>query len=174
MAQLWLHLPDTGWSPRLLGTSVVGLAPGGGRPAIVSGDRHAAANLHRVRTSAGSDAWLLIAAGALDVRVNGDPVVAGLRALADRDHISLGATTIYFSTESLAVVEPFVETETAVYCPRCKQAIAADTQVVRCPRCAVVHHASDDLPCWTYAERCALCDQITDPDAGYRWTPEEL
>ena len=80
----------------------------------------------------------------------------------------------YFSTETTARVEPFPGTDRPVHCPRCKLAIEEGTESVRCPRCAIWHHQSETHPCWTYGERCALCDQETALDAGLRFSPEDL
>jgi uncharacterized protein YbaR (Trm112 family) len=123
----------------------------------------------------GSGSWVLIAAPGFEVRVNGAAVPLGIRVLADRDEISTDeGGAIYFSTENLARVEPFPGAQNRLFCPRCKQAVETDHPAVRCPQCGVWYHQTDELPCWTYAQHCALCDQSTQLSAGYRWTPEEL
>ena len=77
--------------------------------------------------------------------------------------------------EKLAVIEEYTGAGSTAYCPRCKQALAKGQPSVRCPQCGILYHQlSEDLPCWTYSETCALCPQPTDMSAGYRWTPEEL
>lgn len=120
-------------------------------------------------------AWHLLAAPDAEVWVNGLPVLAGLRVLADRDEIRIdGRDTFFFSTEELARVTPMPVTDKPVMCPRCRQRIEPDTLGVRCPQCGLWHHQSDDLPCWTYAPTCALCPQPSALDAGFRWTPMEL
>ena len=82
--------------------------------------------------------------------------------------------TFFFSTESLTRVEPLPEDVFAT-CPRCKQAIPPGSMAVRCPSCGVWHDQRDEKPCWTYAERCAACqNQPTALDADFRWTPEDL
>ena len=118
----------------------------------------------------GQENWVLTG----DARVNGMPLLTGIRVLRDRDELEVNGVHAFFSTETLALVEPMPRGDKRVFCPRCKQGIESESAAVRCPRCRVWHHQSDDLPCWTYAERCALCDQPTALDAGYRWTPEEL
>lgn len=127
----------------------------------------------------GGEVWVLVGSGA--VHVNGVPLLGGIRVLADRDELLLGAEVngaarIFFSTERLARVEPFPRPDDAAFCPRCKQQIAPGSRAVRCPgpHCRVWHHQSDDLPCWPYSERCALCDQPTETGTGYRWTPDEI
>jgi len=81
---------------------------------------------------------------------------------------------MFFSTELLAGVTPYPGSERPILCARCKAEIATASPAVRCPRCGAWHHQSDELPCWTYAERCSVCDQPTALDAGFAWTPEEL
>ena len=119
--------------------------------------------------------WVLISGREREVRLNGVPLMLGVRVVADRDEIFVaGVGKLYFSTESLARAASFPGAEQTLYCPRCKQAVEQETQAVRCPQCRVWYHHSEDLPCWSYTETCALCPQPTALDAGYRWTPEEL
>jgi hypothetical protein len=121
------------------------------------------------------DAWVLVAPPDFGIRLNGEPVSTGLTVLADRDELRVpGQPPRFFSTETIARVEPFPESTRGGCCPRCRQTIECGTQAVRCPSCGLWHHASDELPCWTYAPTCAACAQDTSPDAGFRWTPEEL
>lgn len=122
------------------------------------------------------EAWVLMTPMETSVRVNRDRILLGIRVLTDRDEIWVtGMGRMFFSTERLACVEPFPGAAgQPIFCPRCKQEIGRGCPAVRCPQCRVWHHQSEDLPCWTYSERCALCDQPTELEAGYRWTPEEL
>jgi hypothetical protein len=107
--------------------------------------------------------------------INGLPLIGGLRTLSDQDEISCPAAgALFYSTERLARVEPLPALGYEVSCPRCRQPIASGSAAVRCPGCEVWHHGSEELPCWTYAPTCALCQQQTAADTGYRWTPEEL
>lgn len=123
----------------------------------------------------GKDSWVLISNQERDVRVNGVSLTLGVRVLRDRDEIFVeGVGHLYFSTESLARVEFFAGVRQALYCPRCKQEVKGETEAVKCPQCGVWYHQSEELPCWAYSETCALCPQLTDLDAGYRWTPEGL
>jgi len=127
------------------------------------------------RQKAGEETWVLISRDTAHVRVNGLPLVIGMKVLQDRDQIRVdGVGRMFFSTERLPHVEVFTGSEKAVFCPRCKSEILDGSRAVRCPQCEVWHHQSEELPCWTYSERCALCDQPTDLNASYRWTPEGL
>jgi hypothetical protein len=167
MPQLWLH--DTNdWVVLPLDGDSLALAnlPGAGDGTdaiLLKGAGEARAE------------WHLLAAPEAGLALNGLPLQSGLRTLTDRDEIRIpGLGAVYFSTERLARSEPFPALPHPVSCPRCRQAIAAGTPAVRCPGCEVWHHASPELPCWSYAERCALCPQPTAAEAGYRWTPEAL
>lgn len=119
--------------------------------------------------------WHLLAPLTEHVWLNGLPLVAGIRALCDRDEIrSSDGTSYFYSVEELARVTPLPSTDAALMCPRCRQQIEQGTDAVLCPQCRLWHHQSDDLPCWTYAPTCAMCPQPSALDAGYQWTPMEL
>jgi hypothetical protein len=122
----------------------------------------------------GMERWAVVDNGGR-ARINGQPTAAGLRLLEDRDEIRTAAGAMaFFSTETRARIEPFPGAERPVHCPRCKLEIEPGTPAVNCPRCSIWHHESKRYPCWTYAERCSLCDQETALDAGFRFTPEDL
>jgi hypothetical protein len=127
------------------------------------------------RVGAGQDArWVMVAGPTDRVLMNGAPAVLGLSVLMDRDEIRLpDGRQFFFSSEMLVSIEPFPATGIRGFCPRCKQVIAPGSPAVRCPACGLWHHASDDLPCWTYGLHCAACPQDTALDAGFQWTPEE-
>jgi len=129
-----------------------------------------------VRSGGPSDeSWILLAGAQADVRVNGIRLNPGIRSLRDCDEIRVaGSGLFFFSTECLAVVEPFAGSSADSFCPRCRQAMHPGHPSVKCPACGVWYHQSEDFPCWTYAETCALCPQATDMEAGYRWAPEEM
>lgn len=132
----------------------------------------ARATLHR--TTHGREEWHLVTEPGAPVAVNGLRVPAGLRTLRDRDELLVaGLGRAWFSTERLAEVEPLPPSGHQVSCPRCRQRIHPGTPAIRCPGCDLWHHASEDLPCWGYAPTCAMCPQSTEPDAGFRWMPEE-
>ena len=122
----------------------------------------------------GGENWVVLCDTSA-VAVNGVPVTLGIRVLADRDALTAPPVPpVFFSTERLACVESFAGAERPLTCPRCKDPVESGSKVVRCPQCGVVHHQTDELPCWTYAEHCALCPQPTALDGAYRWTPEGL
>jgi hypothetical protein len=157
MAHLWILDNDQAWVTQLLAGDAVSLAE------LVT----------LQRTPDASTPWALLS-GDPRLRLNGMPVPAGLAMLEDRDEIRLPGRSMWFSTELRAQVQAFPASATRGYCPRCKQAIDAGTAAVCCPQCALWHHASEELPCWTYASTCAACSQDTSLEAGFRWTPEDL
>jgi hypothetical protein len=175
MAHLWVQDDSNAWAVFSLASpflSLPGALPGTG-PAALAGRASSEAILLR-SAGVGSTRWVLLAASR-GVLVNGLPLLTGIRVLIDRDEIRLGrGGSVYFSSEALATVEGFPGYGQPVLCPRCKQEIAPGSKAVKCPQCGVWHHQTDDLPCWTYAPHCALCDQPTDLGGSYRWSPEEL
>jgi hypothetical protein len=115
---------------------------------------------------------LLVSPGA-NVLVNGTRVV-GLRLLDDRDQLRIGESLFYFSAESLPKVEPYAGPQD-VPCGRCLRPMDAGIPSVRCPRCGVFHHSSEQLACWTHASTCSGgCGQPTDPQSGQVWSPAAL
>jgi hypothetical protein len=128
-----------------------------------------------IRTdAAGKRVWAVAVCHDAGVRVNGRAVLAGLCVLADRDEVRVGSGVQYFfSSESLAVVEELPPLERPAFCGRCRQPIKTGSPAVRCPTCGVWYNQSPELPCWTYADKCAYCGHPTPLDAGLAWSPEE-
>jgi len=121
-----------------------------------------------LRSATEEEAWILV--GPASVRVNGHPLDTGIRVLRDRDEVRVGASRAFFSTETLPTIVPFPGERPAL-CPRCKLDILAGSPAVRCPRCRIWHHESEEYPCWLYNASCANCDQPTALDADFRWSP---
>jgi hypothetical protein len=121
--------------------------------------------------------WILLAPIGAGICVNETRFDTGIRVLADRDAIRWpGTSTIYFSTERLARIEAYPGAE-PVACARCKLEITHGEQSVCCPTCGVWMHErlTDGRTCFTYSDKCALCDQSTELDTPeYRWRPERL
>ncbi len=126
--------------------------------------------------------WVLIASA--DTTLNGLTLSSGIRVLRDKDEIrSPGNGRMFFSSERLAKVETFSAAPHAVVCPRCKQPVLDGAMAVRCPACGVVHHQTNELPCWLgYVDSgnpfltCAMCDHpsAVDAEARFRWSPEGI
>ena len=179
MAHLWMLGDADDWTVLPLDGAAFALGDARPRrvPDLLSLARHESSlALRRVDDPAGA-LWALMAGPGARVLVNGAPAALGLVVLADRDEVrTTRGATLFFSTETRASIEPFPDSGPRGSCPRCHQAIASGDAAVRCPSCGLWHHATADLPCWTYDPRCAnpLCAQDTALDAGFRWTPDEL
>lgn len=169
MSHLWLEDTQQGWAPTRLEPGQIHLS----RDLLLLTSRPVEPGLRLLPVGETSpEGWLLLWPTEVPVRVNGLPFENGARLLRDRDEFRIvGSTPVYFSSESLAEVQLYPGSAAGGKCPRCKQAIETDCMSVRCPACHVWHHQSSTLPCWTYADHCALCDQPTALDHGYRWTP---
>jgi hypothetical protein len=170
---------DKQWAAETLpeppSTLRLGRAPSAAGEAPVAAPPPAGVIVRATGHAAPGASWALLVDPGARVLHNGQPVAAGVRVLAHRDALALegGGEVAFFSTEEPARVEPFAGAD-AVTCPRCRGAIEPGTDSVRCPACGVLHHESEELGCWTYAQTCALCAQPTALDAGLQWTPEGL
>jgi hypothetical protein len=131
--------------------------------------------IKRFKKSDNSNFWALLCITGWGTRVNGTPLSGGLHILRDRDEIQIDTDLlVYFSTEELAVVEPFPRHDHPIFCARCRQQMAAESPAVKCPSCGHWCEQSEDKPCWTYGDTCPLCQQPTAFDTGLRWSPEAL
>lgn len=176
MAHLWIEDESEEWAVLALGVDTLDLRARPPRPAgTTAGDRcDDSAVVLMSRASDEGAGWAVIAAPGTDVRVNGLPLAGGIRLLEDRDEIRVAGASMFFSTETLPRIEAYGGGAEPKFCPRCRQEVAPGAPAVRCPECGVWHHESEELPCWSYAETCALCPQPTDLEtAGFRWSPEE-
>jgi hypothetical protein len=177
MAHLWIHSPADGWAVLPLAADRFTLSadaamPVQSRPA--DHDSTGGVVLRRTVTGDAGENWLLLAPPR-EAWINGQELGVGARVLRDKDEIRRqGAAPMYFSTEVLAQVAAFPGFARPAHCPRCRQVIEAGTPAVQCPcpGCRMWHHQSAGCECWTYGLTCAVCDQATALDAGYRWQPE--
>jgi hypothetical protein len=177
MAHLWLE-GAAGWEAARLPAEPVEISafagPEIGAESVRQDSTGKSSALLAPAAAAGARTWVLFAALGSGIRVNGEAPSAGLRVLDDRDEIrTKDGRQMRFSTETLAQIEPFPPSERPIYCGRCRQPIETGAPAVRCPGCGVWYNQAPELPCWTYSEKCAFCDQATALDAGFQWTPEE-
>ncbi len=183
MANLWLQdAEEKEWAVSPLIGGAYGVS-GRGLLLLDDGCRHDGfmPSVLLVRCDSGSvELWSLLARKCASVQVNGSPPL-GVRLLRDRDELVIradgasAALHCFFSSEKFAEVVPYPGGDAAGRCPRCKLPIERGQMAVRCPTCNVWHHEVEGgRQCWTYAATCALCDQPTRLDAGFRWTPEQL
>jgi Zn finger protein HypA/HybF involved in hydrogenase expression len=178
MPHFWIIDDSNGWAVQpLAGESCLAVAAGHGLRLTPPSGMLGLADV-RVQPpdpAGGAPLWTLLGGQEAALRVNGQPLALGIRALRDRDEISVAGQRCFFSTEELALVVPFPGMAQTVFCPRCKQKMEVGDPAVSCPHCRAWHHQSEKFPCWTYEPTCALCHvQSTALDAGYAWTPEML
>lgn len=130
-----------------------------------------------VRAADSRDAWAVAANGST-VRVNGEPILAGLRRLHDFDLVALpGRRVAVFSSERLAQVQPLPAAGGPVHCARCGGSIEEGAPAVACPQCGVWYHQDGNdanYQCWTFATHCAFDDTPTALGGSFRRTPEDL
>lgn len=175
MAHLWVRDEAEQWAVLPLEQAAFALTSCPPQPIVaLSGARGLPASVLLLRTGATECTWVLIASPGAEVRVNGMPMAAGIRVLADRDEIRVSSASYYLSIESLARVDELPASDQTLFCPRCKQEIDKGAAAVRCPGCGVWHHQTEELNCWTYSDVCALCAHPTEMNGSFRWTPEEL
>jgi hypothetical protein len=167
----WPVAPLEGDAHTLRGDAEVSLRP---RPSA-DADDGARPLILRAPSASGDEQWVVIHAPGTGLRINGTALATGIRLLSHRDELRLAgvAGRAFFSLEGLARAAPFDGVEGS-RCPRCQQGIEPGTPAVRCPQCGVWHHESEEFACWSYSPNCALCDQHTELDAGFRWTPDEV
>lgn len=176
MAHLWIRDVEGEWAVLPLDGTAFSLMSNPPHPMnCAEGETVSGVLLLKSAPKENAASWVLIAGVDMRVGVNGRRVALGMCVIKDRDEITVeGGGTYFFSTESLVSVKAFPGSDQKIFCPRCRQEIMAGTLSVRCPQCSVWYHQREELPCWTYSERCALCPQTTDLDAGYQWTPEDF
>jgi hypothetical protein len=122
---------------------------------------------------------LLVQPG-LWVRVNGLPILGGIRLLGHKDEILLPAGRMYLSMESTPGVVPFRTPPAgrAPICPICRGPVRDGQEAVQCPGCTRWFHQitpqgdSPGKPCWTYAPTCRFCNHPTPLDSAAAWRPD--
>jgi hypothetical protein len=114
------------------------------------------------------------------VRVNGEPVLGGMRLLEHKDEVLVWGVRLCFSRETAPIVVRYrpAEGQRLPVCPICRGPVRADMQAVQCPGCARWFHQLDAegerhaKPCWTYAPTCRFCNHPTSFAAEDAWRPD--
>ncbi|HKI32431.1 MAG TPA: hypothetical protein VKA46_11225 [Gemmataceae bacterium] len=137
--------------------------------------------LRFLRFGTGNDrgAALLLPPG-VAARVNGRPVLAGLRVLEHKDEVIFGRSRLFYSAESTPIVVVFCREEgvRSPTCPLCRGPVRDGDQAVQCPGCGRWFHQTDAAegkpakPCWTYAPTCRFCNHPTALGGEAGWRPE--
>src|SRR5271169_6705353 len=152
MAHLWMQDVDGQWGALALTGASLDLSVAPPRPIA---EAAAPAALLLKCGSGAQESWALAAGAGAAVRVNGALLVTGLGVLSDRDEIRVnGSPPLFFSTETLAAVQPFPGSDRPVFCGRCRRQIKQGDPAVRCPACSIWHEQSAQYPCWTYHDKC--------------------
>lgn len=181
MACIFIPKSGDAWEPRYLRDSQVVMdfippADKRGRQKTRRGGSPACPVLFRFKVS-DRERWAVLAPDDLSLKVNGAAVPDALVMLGDRDSISwTGVRTAFFSTETLPRIVAYPGGAESVHCGRCRMPLKPGELAVKCPGCSIWHceDAAANRGCWSYAPTCAICDQSTDREAGFQWTPAEL
>jgi hypothetical protein len=124
---------------------------------------------------------LLWARPGLWVRVNGLPVLGGVRVLEHKDEVLVAAGRLFFSLETTPTVTTFRTPEggRSPVCPVCRGPIKDGSGAVQCPGCGRWFHQAEAAdgrpakPCWTYAPTCRFCSHPTAFAAEAAWRPDQ-
>jgi len=174
MPHLWMSQDPPSWSILNLTQPVTLLSAADGVPLSPADDSLTVQAIRLVACP--NEEHVLIAPRDVRIRINGDPLDTGIRALSDRDEIRVGpAGHLFYSTEAVAAVVPFPED--SMPCARCGDPIVKGEPAVRCPEpnCRAWHHQKPGLECWTFENTpCARCDRTTTLDGALRFRPEDL
>ncbi len=179
MSTLWHHIDGQRWQSM----PITAENPLRGEDVRVAG-------IQLVRYGQDSDrgVGLLVRTG-IRVLVNGERVLGGFRVLEHKDEILVATPEgpakmrrLFFSCEATPAVTVYRKPAgtRAVSCPVCRGALRDGDAAVQCPNCARWFHQvepADGKPgrrCWTFAERCRICNvQPTALGGGPAWTPEK-
>ena len=116
---------------------------------------------------------VLLARPGVWVRVNGEPVLGGMRLLEHKDEVLAGEARCVFSQQSVPVVVAFSPAEGArpPTCPVCRGVVGPSLSV-QCPGCGRWFHQEGARACWTYAAACRFCNHPTAFDDEAAWRPD--
>jgi hypothetical protein len=123
----------------------------------------------------------LLARAGTRVLVNGHPVLGGFRVLEHRDEILAGRKRFFFSSESTPAVVVFRAQPGArpCTCPQCRGLIKDGDTAVQCPNCSRWFHQLEPgegrsaRRCWTFADKCRICNHPTSLSGEPVWRPEK-
>jgi hypothetical protein len=160
MSSLWIERPARQWQSRALVTGRLQAGDELGLPGI---------GLLALRQGAA-----LFVRDGVRVRVNGEPIVGGLRLLEHRDELLTEAGRCVFSGQSAPVVTAFALAggERVPTCPVCRGPVRDGMTAVLCPGCGRWAHQSDTRPCWLYAPACRFCNHPTSFAGEAAWRPD--
>ncbi len=170
MSSVWREVRDGEWQPLALPET-----RGGAFPAVeING-------LRFLRFGSGAEqAAAILSPSGVVARVNGRPILGGMRVLEHRDEVTVGRSRLFYSAEStpLVIVYQPAEGTRLPTCPLCRGPIRAGDSAVQCPGCGRWFHqlaTADGKPaknCWTYAPTCRFCNHPTALGGNAGWRPE--
>lgn len=172
MSLIWRERPDGCWHP----VAIPSDAP-------LSCSELGKESIQLLRFGHGTERGVvLLARPGVWVRVNGQPVLGGVRVLEHQDEILLGSAQgrCFFSAEATPVVVPFRLDGNArpPSCPVCRGVIREGDLAVRCPGCSRWYHQLEAgegqraKHCWTYYPTCRFDGHPTSLDGTPVWRPE--
>jgi Prokaryotic RING finger family 1 len=163
MSSLWRQTSGGAWES-------VALSAEGLRPVRLSPD----VTLVGFGRGADGGVALMTRPGAA-ARVNGLPILGGLRLLDHQDEVLIGRERFYYSAESTPVVVPFRHEGEGrrPSCPICRGPLGDGDDAVQCPGCGRWYHQLAARPCFTYAPQCRFCRHPTALTGAAVWCPEQ-
>ena len=117
---------------------------------------------------------VLLARSGVWVRVNGEPVLGGMRILEHKDEVLAGDARLVFSQQGVPVVVAYAPPNggRSPTCPVCRGVVREQALSVQCPGCARWFHQEGTKTCWTYAAACRFCNHPTAFDDAAAWRPD--
>ena len=161
MSCLWIETAPGQWTPKILPAG----KPTNGEDLGVPG----VALLVLPRQGA-----VLLARPGVWVRVNGDPVLGGMRLLQHKDEVLADDVRLVFSQQGIPAVVAFSLNNGGRLptCPVCRGLVQESALSVQCPGCARWFHQEGAKTCWTYAPTCRFCNHPTAFDDSAAWRPD--
>jgi hypothetical protein len=108
------------------------------------------------------------------VRVNGEPVLGGMRIIEHKDEVLAGDIRFVFSQQGVPVVVGYtpVAGGRLPTCPVCRGVVREASASVQCPGCGRWFHQEGAKTCWSYAPTCRFCNHPTSFDDESAWRPD--
>src|SRR5262249_25788532 len=117
---------------------------------------------------------VLLARPGVWVRVNGDPVLGGMRLLEHKDEVLADAVRLVFSQQGVPTVVAF-SLRGGGRLPRgpvCRGLVREPAVSVQCPGCPRWFPREGAKPGWPYAPACRFCTHPAAFDDAAAWRPD--
>lgn len=107
------------------------------------------------------------------VRVNGEPVLGGMRLIEHKDEVLAGDIRLVYSQQGIPAVVAFAgAAQRLPTCPICRGPVRDASLSVQCPGCGRWFHQEGAKTCWSYAPTCRFCNHPTAFDDESAWRPD--